>query len=151
MAAGLGTDAVVHIRTDAHGRMDVRELERMCAEMQADAAHPQGVPLIVCATSGTTVLGAFDDVAAIAEVCRKYDLWLHVDASWGGAAAFLPHDAPERSVLAGLENAHSITINPHKLLGVTHQCSFLLVHDLSLIHISEPTRHSAISRMPSSA
>lgn len=133
VAAGLGTDAVVHIRTDAHGRMDVRELERMCAEMQADAAHPQGVPLIVCATSGTTVLGAFDDVAAIAEVCRKYDLWLHVDASWGGAAAFLPLDAPERSVLAGLENAHSITINPHKLLGVTHQCSFLLVHDKSVL------------------
>ena len=48
VAAGLGTDAVVHIRTDAHGRMDVRELERMCAEMQADAAHPQGVPDRVC-------------------------------------------------------------------------------------------------------
>lgn len=95
-------------------------------EMRADPEHPRGCPVMVCATSGTTVLGAFDDIAAIAEVCGRHGIWLHADASWGGGIAFTPA-AP--TYLQGVHRADSVTINPHKLLRVTHQCSFLLLRD----------------------
>ena len=126
LAAGLGADAVVQVPVDAHGRMDVAALEGLLREMHADAAHPRGMPLIVCATSGTTVLGAFDDLARIAPLCAQYGCWLHADASWGGSAIFAPEG---RALMRGIERADSVTVNPHKLLAVTHQCSFLLVRD----------------------
>ncbi|WFD23222.1 glutamate decarboxylase [Malassezia equina] len=126
LAAGLGADAVVQVPVDAHGRMDVTALERLLREMHQDAAHPHGMPLIVCATSGTTVLGAFDDLTRIAPLCAQYQCWLHADASWGGGAIFSPEG---RALMQGIEQANSLTVNPHKLLAVSHQCSFLLVRD----------------------
>lgn len=126
LAAGLGADAVVQVPVDAHGRMDVAALERLLREMHADAEHPRGIPLIVWATCGTTVLGAFDDMAAIAPLCAAHECWLHADASWGGCAIFAPEG---RALMRGIERADSLTVNPHKLLAVTHQCSFLLVRD----------------------
>ena len=116
--------AVVRVPTDAYGRMRVDQLDAMLSEMRADSAHPHGMPLLVNATSGTTVMGAFDDLGAIADVCARHGCWMHVDASWGGPVAF---SDTERLRLAGIERSDSVTINPHKLLTVTHQCSFLLV------------------------
>jgi len=67
------------------------------------------------ATAGTTNSGAVDDMVAIAEICRRYDLWLHVDGAYGGAAIF--SDA-HRNLVRGIEQADSITIDPHKWLAV---------------------------------
>ncbi|WFD26682.1 glutamate decarboxylase [Malassezia nana] len=124
LAAGLGADAVVSVPVDAHGRMDVGALEALLREMHEDVAHPRGMPLMVCATSGTTVLGAFDDLTRLAPLCAQYQCWLHVDASWGGSAIFSPEG---RALMRGIAQADSLTVNPHKLLAVSHQCSFLLV------------------------
>lgn len=140
LAAGLGTDAVVPIAVDKHGKMDTSELVRVCLEMEQEPAHTRGVPMMICATSGTTVLGAFDDLCTIAHICRRFACWMHVDASWGGAMVFLPSDAPARACrLDGLQEANSITINPHKLLGVTHQCSFLLVKNKLVLQVASLT------------
>lgn len=86
-------------------------------------------PLFVCATAGTTVLGAFDDIRAISSVCEEYGLWLHIDASWGGPAIFCP---TMRALFAKSHCAQTFTINPHKLLGIPHQCSFLLFQNRGL-------------------
>lgn len=74
---GLGTDNCVMVPSDEHGRMIPRELERLIVERKQKGY----VPFFVNATAGTTVLGAFDPIIEIADICKKYGLWLHVDVS----------------------------------------------------------------------
>ena len=86
------------------------------------------MPFLVSATSGTTVLGAFDPLDEIAEVCERHGLWLHVDASWGGSALV---SRKHRRLLHGIHRADSVAWNPHKMLMAGIQCSALLVKDKS--------------------
>lgn len=58
------------------------------------------LPFMVSATAGTTVLGAFDPLEGIADLCKKYNLWMHVDAAWGGGALMSPK---YRKLLNGVE------------------------------------------------
>ncbi|KAI2565909.1 CSAD isoform 13, partial [Pan troglodytes] len=78
---GLGTDSVRVVKADERGKMVPEDLERQIGMAEAEGA----VPFLVSATSGTTVLGAFDPLEAIADVCQRHGLWLHVDAAWGGS------------------------------------------------------------------
>ncbi|KAL8182624.1 UNVERIFIED_CONTAM: hypothetical protein K2H54_058841 [Gekko kuhli] len=72
---GIGTDNVVAVKCDGRGKLIPSELERAILK-----AKRQGkVPLYVSATAGTTVYGAFDPLACIADICDKYNLWMHVD------------------------------------------------------------------------
>uniref|UniRef100_A0A8C5WYG2 Glutamate decarboxylase n=1 Tax=Laticauda laticaudata TaxID=8630 RepID=A0A8C5WYG2_LATLA len=88
------------------------------------------IPLYVSTTAGTTVYGAFDPLANIADICEKYNLWLHVDASWGGGLLLSRKHSHK---LSGIERANSVTWNPHKLMGVPLQCSAFLVHEKGLL------------------
>jgi len=72
-------------------------------------------PFLVAGTAGTTGAGIIDPLPALADLCARERLWLHVDAAWGGAAALVPE---MRSVLAGIERADSITFDAHKWLSV---------------------------------
>lgn len=65
------------VPSDEHGRIITTELERLVVEQRAKG-H---IPFFVNATAGTTVLGAFDDINACADICEKYKMWLHVDVS----------------------------------------------------------------------
>uniref|UniRef100_A0A5F9DIM3 Glutamate decarboxylase like 1 n=1 Tax=Oryctolagus cuniculus TaxID=9986 RepID=A0A5F9DIM3_RABIT len=85
-------------------------------------------PFLVCATSGTTVLGAFDPLDEIADICERHGLWLHVDASWGGSALL---SRKHRKLLHGIHRADSVAWNPHKMLMAGIQCCALLVKDHS--------------------
>uniref|UniRef100_A0A8C3RYV2 Glutamate decarboxylase like 1 n=1 Tax=Chelydra serpentina TaxID=8475 RepID=A0A8C3RYV2_CHESE len=85
-------------------------------------------PFLVCATAGTTVLGAFDPLDKIADICEKHGLWLHVDASWGGSALM---SRKHRKLLHGIHRADSVAWNPHKMLMAGIQCCALLVKDNS--------------------
>ncbi|PWN29954.1 PLP-dependent transferase [Jaminaea rosea] len=134
LACGLGLESVVKVRCDATGRMDVVELQRVLQEAyentEGSPDRTAGWPFFIGATAGTTVLGAFDDLAGIASVVRSLQThhagaqpWLHVDGSWGGPVLFSSHS---RRLMAGVEHADSVTINPHKALNVTQQCSFAL-------------------------
>ncbi|KAJ2797616.1 Glutamate decarboxylase 2, partial [Coemansia furcata] len=122
VAAGLGLDNVVSVPTDMAGRMDSRTLRLLVEQAIAEG----GAPFFVNATAGTTVLGAFDPIDEIADVCVDHGLWLHVDGSWGGPLALFCADE-----LGGyhLGRADSFTVNPHKLMGVPLQCSFLLMRN----------------------
>jgi aromatic-L-amino-acid decarboxylase len=108
---GLGEDNVVRVRSDAQFRMDVRELERAIASDEESGMRP----MAVIATVGTTSTASIDPVAEIARVCRAHDLWLHVDAAYGGPLAMLPE---RRDVMAGAELADSVVVNGHKWLFI---------------------------------
>ncbi|XP_042279589.1 acidic amino acid decarboxylase GADL1-like [Thunnus maccoyii] len=95
------------------------------------AAKSEGaLPFMVNATAGTTVLGAFDPIEEIADICEKHDLWLHVDACWGGAALM---SKKHKHLLKGIHRANSVAWNPHKMLMACLQCSALLVRDKTSI------------------
>lgn len=127
--AGLGADAVWLVPVDTKGCMVPAELARLVGEARARG----NTPLWVNATAGTTVLGSYDPLGAIAAVCKREGLWLHVDASWGGPVVFSA-DAARRGKMAGVELADSVTVNPHKMLGVNVTCSFLLGRDMRVFH-----------------
>jgi aromatic-L-amino-acid/L-tryptophan decarboxylase len=115
---GLGLRAVRRIPTDDAFRMDPAAL----AAAVARDREAGSVPFCVVATVGTTSTSSIDPVAAIAEVCARERLWLHVDAAYGGSAAL----APElRWVIDGCERADSFVVNPHKWMFVPVDCSAL--------------------------
>jgi len=115
---GIGQEGLRKIPVDGDYRMDVSALARAVAEDRAAGL----VPFAVTATVGTTSTTSVDPVPAIAEVCAREGLWLHVDAAYGGAAAVLPE---RRSVLEGCERADSLVVNPHKWLFVPIDLSAL--------------------------
>jgi aromatic-L-amino-acid decarboxylase len=108
---GLGMAGVRKIAADENFRMRPEALARAIAEDQRHGWRP----FCVVATVGTTSTTSIDPVPEIAEICENKNLWLHVDAAYGGAAAVAPE---MRHVLAGCERADSIVMNPHKWLFV---------------------------------
>ncbi|XP_042187837.1 glutamate decarboxylase 2 [Callorhinchus milii] len=125
-ALGIGMDGVVLIKCDVRGRIIPSDLERRILEVRQKGF----VPFYVSATAGTTVYGAFDPLVAIADICKKYNIWMHVDAAWGGG---LLMSRKHRWKLNGVERACSVTWNPHKMMGVPLQCSALLVREEGLL------------------
>ena len=122
MVLGLGSDAAIGITTDEKGKLDCEALERAIAQ----AIQAGKVPFAIVATAGTTVTGNIDPIEAMAAIARKHNLWFHVDASYGGALAFSPQ---YQHLLAGIEQADSITFNPQKWLYVTKTCAMTLFRD----------------------
>ncbi|MGI8402764.1 MAG: pyridoxal phosphate-dependent decarboxylase family protein [Gemmatimonadaceae bacterium] len=118
MTLGFGLSGLRKIPTDDAMRMDAKAL---AAAVEADRLAG-AVPVAVVATVGTTSTTAIDPVPAIADVCRREKMWLHVDASYGGVAAILPE---MRSVLEGCDRADSLVVNPHKWLFTPMDCSAL--------------------------
>ncbi|KAF9580527.1 Glutamate decarboxylase 2 [Lunasporangiospora selenospora] len=123
---GLGTENIVGVPCDANGAMIPEELERLIVE-HISMGH---TPFFINVTAGTTVLGAFDPIRPCGEIAQKYNCWFHIDGSWGGCMVFVPELA--KDLLDGSEMANSITINPHKMLQTSLQCSLLLVQDTSV-------------------
>jgi glutamate/tyrosine decarboxylase-like PLP-dependent enzyme len=119
---GLGANAVRWIDTDAHQQMDVAALEQ---QIIADRAAGRR-PFLVVGTAGTTATGAIDPLAAMAAICRKYNLWFHVDGAYGAPAAALPDASPQ---LLGLREADSIALDPHKWLYSPLEAGCALVRD----------------------
>lgn len=107
---GLGTNAVRVIPVDPQLRMDVRRLEHQISEDRLAGL----TPLMLVATVGTTNAGAVDPIEDLAEIAWQEKIWLHADAAWGGAMVLVPEF---RSLLKGIEQADSITFDPHKLLS----------------------------------
>src|SRR5947207_8052703 len=108
---GLGRKALRRIPITADIQLDVDKLE---SQIQQDKAAGFA-PFCVVATAGTTSSGAVDDLTALAAVCRKHKLWLHVDGAYGAAAIFSDQ---HRDLVRGIELADSITMDPHKWLAM---------------------------------
>ena len=116
---GLGRKALTRIPVNERVQMDVASLERAIRDDIAAGRKP----LCVVATAGTTSSGAIDDLAAIAEICRRHDLWMHVDGAYGASVIFSDR---HRSVVRGIELADSVTIDPHKWLAVPFAAGIIL-------------------------
>jgi len=116
---GLGESSVRAVKTDACLHIDLDDLARLVAEDRA-AGH---LPFCVVANAGTTATGAFDPLAQVADFVRRNDLWMHVDAAYGGFAALAPS---ARHFFAGIEQADSIALDPHKWLYLPVGCGCVL-------------------------
>ncbi|MBM4291587.1 MAG: hypothetical protein FJ138_09185 [Deltaproteobacteria bacterium] len=119
---GLGRAHVVAVECDAEGRM---RPDLLAARLRADRAAGLR-PMMINATAGTTVRGAFDPLDALADVAAGEGGWLHVDGAFGGAALWSPRLRP---LCAGAARADSFTWDAHKAMGVPLTCSALLTRD----------------------
>lgn len=115
---GFGQDNIRKIGVDAQFRMQPDLLEQA---IQADIAAGKR-PCCIVASVGSTSTSAIDPVPEIASIAERYNVWLHVDAAYGGPAAMVPE---MRHIFAGVERAHSVILNPHKWLYVSIDCSVL--------------------------
>jgi glutamate/tyrosine decarboxylase-like PLP-dependent enzyme len=119
---GLGTNAVHWIETDDHNRMDTVMLERMITEDLAKGFHP----IMVIGNAGDVSTGAVDDLKTIGRLCKQHDLWFHIDGAYGIPAAVIPALKP---LFAGIEDADSLALDPHKWLYSPLEAGCTLVKD----------------------
>jgi len=115
---GLGTDQVVPVPLDERRRMDPNALEKVLADLRK-----KGTPIVaVSAAACATPTGAFDPLIDIAEVCRRHEVWLHVDAAHGGAACF---STKHRHLVEGLQLADSVVCDAHKMMFMPALCALV--------------------------
>ena len=118
--AGIRRENVRVIEMDDMFRMVTDDLARSVA---ADRAAGMS-PFLVVASAGTTNTGSVDPLHAIADFCGSESLWLHVDAAYAGFASLTDEG---KRMLAGIERADSLTLDPHKWLFVPFECGCLMM------------------------
>jgi glutamate/tyrosine decarboxylase-like PLP-dependent enzyme len=135
---GIGSENVRLVRVDERFRIRIDDLE-----MKIEADRRDGhLPICIVANAGTVNTGAFDSLAGVKAVARRFDLWLHVDASYGGFARLAPS---ARALFDGIEEADSISLDPHKWLYLPVDCGCVLYRDpntarAAFAHEAEYTR-----------
>jgi L-2,4-diaminobutyrate decarboxylase len=115
---GLGTNQVVRVGLDDRRRMDPQRLDETLRDLRAKQQPVVAVVACACATP----IGAFDPLPDITEICRRYGVWLHVDAAHGGSALL---SARYRHLVQGLGDADSLIWDAHKMLFVPGLCAFV--------------------------
>jgi aromatic-L-amino-acid decarboxylase len=123
---GIGQEGVRKILSDAEYRM---KPELLSAAIEEDRKNGW-LPFATVATVGTTSSTSIDPVPAIADICQKEKIWLHVDGAYGGAAAIIPE---MRYVLNGCDRADSFVTNPHKWLFAPMDCSVLFTRHVGIL------------------
>jgi len=122
--AGLGTESVRWIDVDDQFRIDVDALR---ARIREDIAAGDK-PFLVVGNAGTVSTGAVDDLQELAKLCREFEVWFHVDGAYGALAAAAPEAA---GLFAGMEEADSLAVDPHKWLYAPLEAGCTLVRDVS--------------------
>ncbi len=120
---GIGQEGVRKVAVDDSCQMDTKALVNLIEEDIKSGC----IPFCVVATVGTTSTTGIDPVGEITGICKKYKLWLHVDAAYGGIAAIVPE---MKYIIDGWKDADSIVVNPHKW--------FFTPIDLSVLYCSKP-------------
>ncbi|HTG18334.1 MAG TPA: pyridoxal-dependent decarboxylase, partial [Blastocatellia bacterium] len=147
---GLGNEALRRIPVDQEYRIDVARLRAAIASDRR-AGHR---PFCVIANAGTVNTGAIDDLESLAAVCRKEDLWFHVDGAFGALARLSPKLAP---LVAGLEKADSLAFDLHKWMYLPFEIACTLVRDpaahraafaLGASYLAETTRGVIAGGLP---
>jgi glutamate/tyrosine decarboxylase-like PLP-dependent enzyme len=118
----MGTDAIRWIAANDRMRMDVSALRE---QIEADRAAGER-PILVVGNAGTVSTGAVDPLSELAAICREFDLWFHVDGAYGAMAAILPE---ARQEFAGMGEADSIAVDPHKWLYAPLEAGCALVRN----------------------
>lgn len=120
--AGLARPNVRLLTSDADFRLSVDELEDAIAQDRARGL----IPLMIVANGGTTNTGAVDPLGTLADLAAREQIWLHVDAAYGGFSILADEG---RRALAGIERADSVTLDPHKWLYVPFECGCLIARE----------------------
>ena len=123
VVVGVPQEAIREIPTDGAFRLDMEALAAAVAEDRAAGF----APLAICANAGSSSTGAIDPLQAMADFCRAEDIWLHVDAAYGGFAAITEKGG---ELLRGIERADSVGLDPHKWLFQPYDVGCLLVKDV---------------------
>jgi len=116
---GLGRNSLRRIAVNERLQLQTEQLE---AAIQQDLATGKK-PFCIVATAGTTSSGAIDPLQSIADLCRRYDLWLHVDGAYGAAVLFSNR---YRGLVRGIEDADSVSFDPHKWLAMPFSAGIIL-------------------------
>lgn len=124
---GLGSDSVREIAVGPDLKMDLVMLTRQIENDQSDGLQP----FLVVATAGTTGAGVIDDINKISDISRTHNLWLHVDAAFGGGAIASSSYA---SILEGIEKSDSIMVDLHKWFSVPMATSLFLTRHKRILH-----------------
>jgi glutamate/tyrosine decarboxylase-like PLP-dependent enzyme len=123
---GVRPAGILKVESDETFRMSLPALEFALGQ-----ARSRGfTPIAVCANAGTTNTGAIDPLPAIAELCAREKIWLHVDAAYGGFAILSEQG---RALLAGIERADSISLDAHKWLYQPFEAGCVLVRDVATL------------------
>src|SRR2546426_1211259 len=125
---GMGRKALRRIAVNEKAQLDPQSLERAIVADRVAGKQP----FCVVATAGTTNSGAVDEMVAVSEICRRHNLWLHVDGAYGAAAIFSDR---HRDLVRGIERADSLTIDPHNWLAMPFAAGVILTcHPETLEH-----------------
>jgi len=125
--AGLGECVMRHVKMDDHHRMDPIALAKQIASDRKEKLFP----FLLIGSAGTTDTGSVDPLDALSRVARKYKLWFHVDAAYGG---FFMLTTYGKKILQGIENSDSLSIDPHKGLFLPYGIGIVLVKNARQMH-----------------
>ena len=119
---GFGSDQISTVEIDSRGRMELDSLRRQIA-----ADKKRGLQPFCCVgTAGTTNTGAVDPLPGLAEICRTEELWLHVDAAFGGASLLTEEG---KKLLVGIDRADTVVIDGHKWLFQPFELGIVVARD----------------------
>ena len=117
---GHGTKSIRWIPVDQQNKMDIAAL---VLQIEIDTKEAK-LPFLVIANAGDVSTGVVDNLSEIASICKRYDLWFHVDGAYGMPAAAVPQ---YKSMFDGIEEADSIALDPHKWLYAPLEAGCTLV------------------------
>ncbi len=124
MMIGIGVENVIKIKTDENSKIDCNDLNAQIEEQLRLGKQP----FAIVATAGTTVSGNIDPLKDISKIAEQNNLWLHVDAIYGGAVIF---SKKHKHLITGIEQADSISFNPQKWLYISKTSSMVLFRDFN--------------------
>jgi sulfinoalanine decarboxylase/sulfinoalanine decarboxylase/aspartate 1-decarboxylase len=127
--SGIGRNQVRYIQTDERGCISVKELK---AQIDEDIAKGY-IPTMINLTAGTTVLGAFDAIQPVVDLCKDKEIWIHVDGAYCGSVLF---SKKYKSLIDGLHGVDSFSFNAHKMLGTPLSCSMIFVQEKKYLYDS---------------
>ncbi|MBI3111557.1 MAG: aminotransferase class V-fold PLP-dependent enzyme [Ignavibacteriales bacterium] len=126
---GLGRSALRKIAVDADYRIDLHALRTRIAQDRAEGF----LPACVIGNAGTVNTGAIDDIASLAELCKKEELWFHVDGAFGAFAALAPES---KHLVRGMELADSLATDMHKWMYMPYEVGVAFVRNAEAHHAS---------------
>lgn len=136
---GIGRDNIIAVPTDDENRVRIEDMRRTCQDVVAEGSRV----LSIVGIGGTTETGHIDPLAQLAELAADFQAHFHVDAAWGGATLLSAH---KRHLLAGIEQADSVTIDAHKQMYVPMGAGLVLFRDPKLADAIEHHAEYVIRR-----
>jgi len=124
--SGLGRNSVRTISVDEKGAIRTDELEKKVISDMSEGY----LPFLIIGTAGTTGTGSIDDFHALSSIARRYSMYFHIDAAWGGAAVLNP---VTRHWVEGIEKADSVTFDVHKWLSVPMSASMFITRHREIL------------------